>query len=60
MQVGLTVKVRTKPDGTRIYGKVVYIHPRKRYAVVEISVRGGVIREVIYPRWRQIRTPEKR
>ena len=36
-------------DGTRIYGTVIFIHPKKRFITVERDTpRGGKIRESIF------------
>ena len=49
MNIGQIIRLRVKPDGTRVYGKVVFVHPQKRYMTVERDVPfGGKIRETVY------------
>lgn len=49
MMVGQTIRIGVNPDGTRIYGKVVFVHPRKRFVTVERDAPfGAKIRESVF------------
>lgn len=49
MMVGQTIRIGVNPDGTRIYGKIIFVHPHKRFVTVERDAPyGAKIREARY------------
>lgn len=41
----ITLDVISKPDGQDMKGKVVYIHPKQRFHVVEFGIGESAVRE---------------
>lgn len=49
MKVGQIIRLGVDSSGARIYGKIIFVHPRKRFVTVERDAPyGAKIREARY------------
>lgn len=49
MRKGCKVRLGVDPEGNRIYGTVIFVHPRKRFMTIERPAPYGArIRESVY------------